>query len=135
MTKLNAENERVKRQYLSFLKEAGRLSETSIDQVAAAIDRFTTYNRQRSFKVFHIEQAIGFKKHLAEQTNPRTGEPLSKATLYSILTALKNFFTWLADRPRFKSRIRYTDAEYFNLSEKETRIAKTHREPRMPSLE
>jgi integrase/recombinase XerD len=135
MTKPYPENERIKRQYLSYLKEAGRLSEASIDQVAAAIDRFATYNRQRSFKAFHIEQAIAFKKHLATQTSRKTGKPLSKATLYSTLMVLKNFFVWLADRPGYKSRIRYTDAEYFNLSEKETRIAKTHREPRMPTLE
>jgi hypothetical protein len=47
VTKRNPENERVKRQYLSFLKEAGRLSEASIDQVATKIDRFAAYNRQR----------------------------------------------------------------------------------------
>ena len=135
MTKINPENERTKRAYLTYLKEAGRLSEASVDQAAAAIDRFTAYNRQRSFKAFHIQQALGFKQHLARQVNIKSGAPLSKATLYTILTAVKNFFIWLADRPGYRSRIRYADADYFNLSEKETRIAKTHREPRMPLLE
>lgn len=135
MKKINPENERMKRTYLTFLKEAGRLSEASIDQAAAAIDRFDAYNRQRSFAAFHIQQAIGFKQHLARQVSVRTGAPLSKATLYAILMAVKNFFVWLADRPGYRSRIRYADAEYFNLSEKETRIAKTRGEPRMPLLE
>jgi integrase/recombinase XerD len=134
MQKINPENERTKRAYLTYLKEAGRLSEASVDQAAAAIDRFAAYNRQRSFKAFHIEQASGFKRYLAKQVNIKNGTPLSKATLYAILTAVKNFFIWLADRPGYRSRIRYADAEYFNLSEKETRIAKTHREPRMPLL-
>jgi hypothetical protein len=54
----------------------------------------------------------------------RSGEPLSKATLYATLTALTRFFFWLAGQPVYKSRISYSDAEYFNLSAKETRIAK-----------
>ena len=135
MKKINPENERMKRTYLTYLKEAGRLSEASIDQAAAAIDRFDAYNRQRSFAAFHIQQAIGFKQHVAKQVNVKTGAPLSKATLYAILMAVKNFFVWLADRPGYRSRIRYADAEYFNLSEKETRIAKSRSEPRMPLLE
>ena len=46
----------------------------------------------RTFKAFHMEQAIAFKRHLAEQTNARTGKPLSKATIHSTLAALKAFF-------------------------------------------
>src|SRR5215475_8496116 len=135
MMRADPENERIKRRYLTYLKEAGRLSEPSIDQAAAAIDRFAAYNKQRSFKKFRIEQAVGFKNHLAKQVNPVTGEPLSKATLYATLTALRNFFAWLADKPGYRSRISFSDADYFNLSEKETRIAKTRREPRAPTIE
>jgi hypothetical protein len=35
----------------------------------------------------------------------RSGEPLSKATLYATLTALTRFFVWLAGQPGYKSRI------------------------------
>jgi integrase/recombinase XerD len=35
----------------------------------------------------------------------------------------------------YKSRITYSDAEYFNLSAKDTAIAKTEREPRVPTIE
>jgi integrase len=48
---------------------------------------------------------------------------------------LKRFFIWLAGQPGYKSRIAYSDAEYFNLSAKETRIAKATRPPRVPTLE
>ena len=65
----------------------------------------------------------------------RSGEPLSKATLYATLSALKRFFIWLAGQPGYKSRISYSDAEYFNLSAKETRIAKATRPARVPTLE
>jgi hypothetical protein len=40
MIKRNAENERVKRRYLLFLKDAKGRDEASIDSVASAIERF-----------------------------------------------------------------------------------------------
>lgn len=40
MTTHNAANERVKREYLIFMKEAKRLNEALIDGVAAALHRF-----------------------------------------------------------------------------------------------
>ena len=83
----------------------------------------------------HIEQAKGFKRALADQRGHRSGDPLSKATLYATLTALKRFFIWLAGQPGYKSRISYSDAEYFNLSAKEARIAKATRPARIPTLE
>ena len=89
----------------------------------------------KDFKAFHIEQAKAFKRDLADQRGSRSGEPLSKATLYATLTALKRFFVWLAGQPGYKSRISYSDAEYFNLSTKETRIAKATRPKRVPTLE
>lgn len=131
----NPENERVKRAYFTYLTEAKGYSEATLDGVAKALNRFETYTKFRDFKAFHIEQAKGFKSSLAEQTSIRTSERLSKATLYTTLSALKRFFIWLAGQPGYKSRISYSDAEYFNLSAKETRVAKAHREPRVPTLE
>lgn len=135
MTKHNPNNERIKRKYFIFLKEAKRQNESSVDAVAKAISRFETYTKYRDFKAFHFEQAVGFKKHLAKQTNQQTGKPLSKATMNSTLGQLKSFFQWLAMQPGYKSRISYTDTEYFNLSEKEVRIATAKRETAVPTLE
>jgi integrase len=135
MTSYNAANERMKRQYFAYLSDALGHSEQTIDAVAKAIARFEEYTKWRDFKRFHIEQAKGFKHSLADQRGHRSGEPLSKATLYATLTALKRFFIWLAGQPGYKSRISYSDAEYFNLSAKETRIAKATRPARIPTLE
>jgi site-specific recombinase XerD len=77
----NANNERIKRKYFSFLKEAKRNSEATVDASAKALDRFEVYTKHRDFRAFHIEQAIGFKKYLAEQKGQRSGMVLSKATL------------------------------------------------------
>lgn len=92
MLKHTPENERIKRKYLIFLKEAKRQDESSLDAVAMALSRFEKYTKSRNFKAFHFEQAIGFKKHLAKQENKRTGNTLSKATQNSTLRSLKAFF-------------------------------------------
>ena len=135
MKTINPDNERIKREYFAYLKEAKRYSESSLDGVAKAFNRFEVYTKFRDFKAFHIEQAVAFKRQLAEQRNRRTKDTLSKATMYSTLTALKSFFQWLAGRPGFKSRLSYSNAEYFNLSDNDTRIAKAHREQPVPTVE
>src|SRR5271156_103436 len=135
MKKYSSENERIKRQYFAFLKEARRHSEPTVDAAAKALHRFEEYTRYRDFKAFHPEQAIAFKKHLAEQRGQQSGEKLSKATLYATLTQLKRFFQWLASEPGYRSRLQYSDAEYFNLSDKDMRVATAQREQRTPTVE
>ncbi len=131
----NPVNERIKRKYFAFLMEAKRHSEPTINAAAKALSRFEAYTKYRDFKTFHFEQAVAFKKHLAEQKGQRSGEKLSKATLHATLTQLKRFFQWLAWQPGYKSRVQYADAEYFNLSDKDTRIATAKRQQRFPTLE
>ena len=135
MKQHNATNERVKRRYFTYLADAQGHSEQTIDSAAKAIARFEDYTRYRDFKAFHIEQAKGFKRAIGDQRGSRSGEPLSKATLYSTLTTLKRFFIWLAGQPGYRSRIAYADAEYFNPSTKDVRIAKAVRPERVPTLE
>lgn len=135
MTMHNPINERIKRRYFAYLKEAKRHSEPTVDAVAKALSRFEVDTRHRDFRAFHFEQAVAFKKHLAEQRGQRSGEKLSKATLHATLAHLKRFFQWLAGQPGYKSRFQYSDADYFNLSDKDTRIATAHREQPSPTLE
>lgn len=135
MQKYNTNNERIKRKYLTFLKQAKGQNEASIDALAKAISRFEGYSNYKDFKAFHFEQAIGFKKHLAKQQHHKTGQPLSLATLNSTARYLKSFIEWLSQQTGYKSRISYTDAEYFNLSGKETRTAKAKRPKTVATLE
>lgn len=129
------DNERIKRQYFAFLKEAKRQSEDSVDAVAKALARFEADTHHRDFRAFHFEQAVAFKRRLADRDSQVTGEKLSKATLNSTLAYLKRFFQWLAQQPGYKSRLNYSDAEYFNLSEKDTRVATARRERTAPTLD
>ncbi|MFQ3231037.1 tyrosine-type recombinase/integrase [Reinekea sp.] len=135
MKKYNANNERIKRKYLTFLKQAKGQNEASIDTVAKAIIRFEEYNQFKDFKAFHFQQAINFKAYLAKQKNLNTGQPLSLATLHGTTRHLKAFFQWLSQEVGYKSRIKYSDAEYFNISEKETRTAKAKRQKPVATIE
>ena len=128
-------NERIKRRYLIYLREAKRLSEASVDQAASAIAAFEGSTGYRDFCRFHIEQAKKFKRVLSEEVSKSTGRPLAKATIYSRLMAVKAFFVWLADQPKYRPRIGYADTEYFNPSANDTRIAKAVREQPVPTIE
>jgi len=135
MAKHNAANERIKREYFHYLKQAKRRSEASIDATAKALRRFEEATRWRDFKRFHREQAVAFKTALAEQTNARSAERLSWSTIQTTVRELRGFFLWLAGQPGYKTKIRYDDADYFNLSEKELSVARAKREKRVPTLE
>ncbi len=70
------DNERIKRQYFVLLKEAKGQSEDSVDAVAKAIARFEVDTQHRDFKAFHFEQAVAFKRRLAESDSLVTGDKL-----------------------------------------------------------
>lgn len=134
MAKTNEANARIKREYFTYLREAQRRDERSVDAVAKAIARFEAADGNKDFKKFHRAQAVAFKKQLDRQTAARTGKPLSRATVNSTLAALRAFFIWLAMQPGYKTRITYADADYFNLPEKDVRIAKAVRHKPFPSI-
>ena len=135
MTKNNVNNERIKRKYLIFLKQAKGQNEATIDCVASAINRFEEYTKYKDFKVFNIDQAINFKTYLSKLKNAKTDKKLSIATLNGITKHLKSFIEWLSQETGYKSRIKYSDAEYFNLSEKEVRTAKASNKKPVATVE
>ena len=48
---------------------------------------------------------------------------------------MKIFFVWLAGQPGYRSRLTYSDMDYFNPSNNDSRIAKTTRERPAPTLQ
>lgn len=135
MMKHHPKNERIKRVYCIYLKEAKRMDASTIDAVAAAIAGFEQWTKCRDFMLFHISQATAYKAHLADSRNRKTGKPLSKSTIHARLMALKAFFLWLAGQSGYKSRISYSDADYFNPSANDSRIATAHRSTRVPTID
>lgn len=133
--KANAANERVKRYYFQYLREAHGRDDATIDGVAKALARFEDSAGRKPFKRFHREQAVAFKRRLAKAVNARTGEHLSKATILATMRELRAFFLWLAREPGFKSHIAYSDADYFNLPDKDVAVARARREKAVPTLD
>jgi len=58
MEKHHPVNERIKRKYFAYLKEAKRHGEPMVDAVAKALSRFEAYTKYRDFKIFHLQQAV-----------------------------------------------------------------------------
>lgn len=120
---------------MTYIERVKQMSPKSVDQVVAAIAQFELSTNYRDFRRFHRNQAIAFQERLREAVNEKTGRHLAKATIYSRLMAMKAFIQWLQGQPGFRSRIAYGDAEYFNTSANDERIAKAHRERPVPSVE
>jgi len=66
--------------------------------------------------------------------SPRTGQRLSRATVFSKLNALRAFFQWLSTQPGYRSHLTSADAEFFGLSDKEARIAQAITERPVPTI-
>ena len=130
-----ADNERIKRQYFIFLREARGRDAQTVDAVAAAIDRYEQNTGYSDFRKFHIEKARLFKRSLEAALNARTGKRLSASTIYATLNHLRAFFEWLAVQPGYRSKIKYSDAAYFSAPDKLARVATARREKTGPSLE
>ncbi len=133
--KCNEKNERIKRHYLTYLREAKRCDPATVDKAAEAILRFERSTGFKAFKQFKIVQATNFKRQLEADRNARTGKELSKATIDGTLRTVKAFIIWLAGRPGYRSKISYSDAEYFNLNAKDVRIAHAERDAPCPTME
>ena len=134
MAKHHPENERMKREYLIWLKEACGRSEPTLDIAAAAVDRFQAHTRNRDFKSFQSDQAMSFKAQLGGQISPATGKPLSKATIYSTLKAVQAFFEWLSREHGYRQAVRLSDVAYFTMNSNDARAATASREQPYPSL-
>jgi Phage integrase, N-terminal SAM-like domain len=135
LRKHHPDDERIKREYLTWLKGAKGQSAASVDAVAKALSRFEADTKYADFKTFRREQAMAFSRHIAEQRGQRSGEALSKATIHTTLSALRKFFQWLSGQPGYRSHLIYSDADYFRVSACETRIATARREREGPTLD
>lgn len=135
MTKHNPANERIKREYFTYLSEAIGRDEATIDSVAASLARFDASSRNRDYKGFHRELAVAFKRELSEALNARTGDRLSKSTVLGTVRDVRAFFQWLSREPGYRQHLTFADADYFNLSDKDVAVARARREKRVPTLE
>ncbi len=134
MRKLHAENERIKRRYLAYLKEAKGRDQKTLDKAAAALVKFEESSKFKPFKKFNRDQAGRFKVYLEKARHLKSGQPLSLSTIDATLRLVKGFFHWLAGQPGFKSVVSYTDVEYFNNNTKNARAAHAQRQIQFPTM-
>jgi len=133
--KTNPQNDRVKRDYLVWLKEAKQRSATTVEQVRHAIDRLESYTGFKDFGTFSKEQALGFKAALFATKAQRSGKPVSLATVLHTLQAIKDFLAWLHGQKEYRRRIAPVHIAYLNLTTGEERQAHTTTPKRYASLE
>lgn len=132
MRKFNAENERLKRRYEQYLREAKGQDEKSIDKVRAALVKFEDSTKFKAFKSFQIEQARQFKDALSRAKTTK-GRSLSLTTTDATLRLVKGFFHWLAGQQGFRKVLSYSDVEYFNNNRNDARAAHAQRPVHFPS--
>lgn len=134
MTKRNSENTRIKRKYYAYLRGAEQLSDSTVEKVAATLSLYEATMGYKDFKRHNLTWPERFKGALTESTNT-AGKPLSISTRSNHIRHVRRFVRWLADKPGYKSRIAWSDADYYRLSRKEERVASTHRDPIYPLLD
>ena len=135
MKKNSTNNVRIIYEYSKYLSEAKRLDQSTVDGVMKSINRFEKYVGYIDFNKFKAKHAIGFKKYLFTQKSIVTGDKLSKATILTATRHIKSFFQYLATQKGYRAKINYSDIEYFNLSEKDTRIANAKRKRSVATME
>ena len=133
--KINAANERIKRDYFYHLRHARRQCDATIDNVLKSIRRYEDYTGGKDFKQFNRRLASGFHDALHITNNARGDGKLSMATIYATTNHVKAFFVWLAGQPGYKSKVAYADTEYFNTTDKNARKAKAPRLERVPTID
>jgi integrase/recombinase XerD len=131
----NPKNERIKREYFGYQKEARGKAAGSVDAMRKALSRYELYTGLKDFATFNRDQAVGFKKHLAKLPTARGSGTLSTSTMAATIYALKEFFAWLGWQRGYRGRIRVTDVEFLNLSDNELRSVKEPAFRPVPTME
>lgn len=135
MKKNSTKNARILYEYAKYLREAKQLDDSTVDGVMKSVNRFEEATNYLDFKKFRSKHAIAFKKHLLSRKSLVTGDKLSKATVLTTMRHLKDFFHFLVTQKGYRSKINYSDIEYFNLSEKDTRVANAKRKRNVATVE
>ncbi len=135
MTQVNPGNEKLKRRYRRHLQGARGLAESTIDNTLRAIAEYERFTQFRDFGRFRTTDAEAFKKRLLSGGGRRAVELSNRSTARGKLQPLQRFFNWLAEQDGFRTRVRFSDAEFFNLSNRDAQIARDRPAKPAPTLE
>jgi integrase/recombinase XerD len=133
MSRVSAKNERTKRAFFRYLKNADGCCESTINSIENAILLWQEFSKDEDFAFYNADKAIDFKKWLLKRET--RGRPMALVTYHAYLRHLRKFFGWLVREPGYRSKIKPNTVDYLKVTEKEERMA-TQSEPRnYPSLE
>ena len=135
MQKPNYTNEKIKREFFSFLKDSEGFSEESIDSFEKSILFWEEFSEGADLSKFNKEQAVRFKNWLVARKKKNGSTTISLSYCYDTLRHLRRFFEWLSRHPDHKSEIDSNILGYLSLSKKESRIATHNRQHVVPTLE
>jgi integrase/recombinase XerD len=117
------------------MEEARGLAPITIDNALRAISEFERFTSFKDFGRFRSSDAIAFKKGLLANGGRRAAELSSRSTVRGKLLPLQRFFTWLAEQDGFRTKIRLSDVQYFNLSNRDVQIVRDRPPKPAPTLE
>ena len=133
MSKVNAKNERTKRAFFRWLKNADGRCDSTVDCVESAILLWQEFSRDEDFAFYNADKGIAFKNWLSKRETH--GKRLSLVTYRAYLRHLRKFFTWLVREPGYKNRIKPNAIDYLKITEREERMASQSVPRNYPSLE
>lgn len=133
MRKVSAKNERVKRSFFRWLKEAAGCCDSTVNNIENAILLWQEFSKNEDFALYNSDKAIDFKKWLAKRAF--RGKPISIVTYHAYMRYLRKFFGWLVRETGYRSRIKPNAVDYLKITEKEERIATQSTPRNYPSLD
>jgi len=132
MNQINLKNEKTKRAYLAWRREAQGDSEKTITMRERTINLYSDYTNAADFKSFNKDKAIGFKEYLRSPSGD--GKKKSRNTIRTILIHIRDFYKWLCTQPGYR-RIAISEIDYLKISKQDSRIAAESVQKSIPSFE
>jgi integrase/recombinase XerD len=131
--KVSIKNERIKRKFFRWLREADGCCDSTITNVEKAVLLYEDFTKHADLATFNPDKAIEFKKWLSRRQY--RGRPISLTTRHAYLRHLSKFFYWLSGQAGYKSRVTPDVVKYLRMGEKEERIATQRIARNYPPLE
>lgn len=135
MRQYNSKNERVKYRYFKELREAECKGVAMIKAARNAVYKYDKLFNFEDLSKFDQNKAITFKKHLLDTPSKTTGESISRTYLWHATRYVKDFFLWLSDDPKYRTKIKKNDVKYFNISSEDKAIAQATSEREYASVD
>jgi len=129
----NVKNEKLKRSFFKWLREAKGFSESTVVAVESALGRWEEFTHNEDFGRFTSSKAVSFKKYL-DRPN-QNGKALSANSRYHCLAHVRLFFQWLSTQPGFKSRITAEAISYLTLDRKTVQSISSPGPKKCPAFE